>query len=277
MASRRPEHRGPATELYSSEGAVKYTKSSRITHVQTSLAKRCVELLALPSEQSSLILDVGCGTGLSGDVLTESGHHWIGMDISQAMLDEALDRDVAGDLANCDAGTGVPFRMGVFDGVISVSAIQWLCNADRSDHNPYKRLSAFFSSLYASLRKGGRAVLQFYPENAAQLELLTSSAMKSGFSGGLLVDYPNSAKAKKYFLWLTAGPPQKGLVQPKPLGTGSDSGVAVGNRKTDGKARQDSGPSKREWIISKKERRRNQGHDVRPNSKYTGRKRRTQF
>lgn len=29
--------------------------------------------------------------------------------------------------------------------------------------------------------------------------------MKSGFSGGLVVDYPNSAKAKKYFLVIEAG------------------------------------------------------------------------
>jgi len=35
--------------------------------------------------------------------------------------------------------------------------------------------------------------------------MITSAAMKSGFSGGLIVDYPNSAKAKKYFLVLEAG------------------------------------------------------------------------
>ena len=30
-----------------------------------------------------------------------------------------------------------------------------------------------------------------------QLELLTQQAMKCGFTGGLVVDYPNSTKAKK--------------------------------------------------------------------------------
>jgi 18S rRNA (guanine1575-N7)-methyltransferase len=30
--------------------------------------------------------------------------------------------------------------------------------------------------------------------------MITSAAMKSGFSGGLVVDYPNSTKAKKYYL-----------------------------------------------------------------------------
>ena len=32
-----------------------------------------------------------------------------------------------------------------------------------------------------------------------QLELITAQAMKAGFTGGLVVDYPNSTKAKKYF------------------------------------------------------------------------------
>ena len=29
--------------------------------------------------------------------------------------------------------------------------------------------------------------------------------MKSGFSGGLVIDYPNSSRAKKYYLVLEAG------------------------------------------------------------------------
>ena len=35
--------------------------------------------------------------------------------------------------------------------------------------------------------------------------MITHAAMKNGFTGGVLIDYPNSAKAKKYFLQLMAG------------------------------------------------------------------------
>jgi 18S rRNA (guanine1575-N7)-methyltransferase len=35
-------------------------------------------------------------------------------------------------------------------------------------------------------------------ENTQQMELLSSAALRAGFVGGVLVDYPNSAKAKKY-------------------------------------------------------------------------------
>ena len=35
-----------------------------------------------------------------------------------------------------------------------------------------------------------------------QMELITQQAMRAGFTGGVLVDYPNSTKAKKYEMLL---------------------------------------------------------------------------
>ena len=35
--------------------------------------------------------------------------------------------------------------------------------------------------------------------------MLTTSAMRAGFSGGLVVDFPHSTRAKKYFLVLMVG------------------------------------------------------------------------
>jgi 18S rRNA (guanine1575-N7)-methyltransferase len=67
---------------------------------------------------------------------------------------------VEGDVLLGDMGQGVPLRQGCFDGAISISAVQWLCNADRSSHEPRKRLKAFFESLYRCLARGARAVLQ---------------------------------------------------------------------------------------------------------------------
>jgi hypothetical protein len=37
---------------------------------------------------------------------------------------------------------------------------QWLCNADKSHHEPKRRLKRFFETLYSCLVRGGRAVLQ---------------------------------------------------------------------------------------------------------------------
>lgn len=49
------------------------------------MSERAIELLALP-DRPCFLLDLGCGSGLSGSVLEEQGHTWVGLDISQAML-----------------------------------------------------------------------------------------------------------------------------------------------------------------------------------------------
>lgn len=131
---------------------------------------------------------------------------WVGMDISHAMLDVAASREeVEGDLIHSDMGHGFGYRSGTFDGAVSISALQWLCSAEKKSQNPYKRLNKFFASLYACLIKGARCAFQFYPSGPEQVEMITSAAMKNGFTGGLIVDYPNSKKAKKYYLFLMAG------------------------------------------------------------------------
>ena len=48
------------------------------------------------------------------------------------MLDVAQERDVEGDVCLHDLGQGLPLRPGTFDGAISISAVQWLCNAVRA-------------------------------------------------------------------------------------------------------------------------------------------------
>ena len=130
---------------------------------------------------------------------------WLGCDISKAMLKVASEREVEGDVIHSDMGHGFGFRPGTFDGAVSISALQWLCSAEQKVQNPIRRLNTFFSSLYACLIKGARCAFQFYPSSPQQVEMITNAAMKNGFTGGLIVDFPNSKKAKKYFLFLMAG------------------------------------------------------------------------
>jgi 18S rRNA (guanine1575-N7)-methyltransferase len=272
----RPEHLAPPEIFYNEQEARKYTHNSRIIDIQMQMSERALELLLLPEDKPCYLLDVGCGSGLSGGVLDEQGHFWVGMDISSAMLDIALEREVEGDVLLTDMGQGCPFRAGTFDGVISVSALQWLCNADKSSHKPVQRLYKFFSTLYACLSRSARAVFQFYPENSEQMELVTAQAMKAGFYGGVVVDFPNSTKAKKFFLVLMTG---GSMPLPKGLGTEEDSkGVSyISKREHAKKARGKPLKKSREWILEKKERRRRQMKDVRADSKYTGRKRSGRF
>ena len=68
----RPEHTAPPDVFYNDTEARKYTTNSRIMNIQRQLTERAMELLCLPDDgQPKLLLDLGCGSGLSGETLEE--------------------------------------------------------------------------------------------------------------------------------------------------------------------------------------------------------------
>jgi 18S rRNA (guanine1575-N7)-methyltransferase len=74
----RPEESAPPEIFYNEVEARKYTENSRMVNIQTALTERALELLALPDDgEPKLLLDLGCGSGLSGEALSERGHIWI--------------------------------------------------------------------------------------------------------------------------------------------------------------------------------------------------------
>lgn len=313
----RPELTGHASLFYNEKEARKYDSSSRMVGVQREITERAIELLRLDSSQPALVLDVGCGSGLSGQVLEENGHVWVGCDVSRDMLKVAKERmdnqaedaknqrdgmrdanddsdeedqedaeESTGDLMHHDMGTGLPFRPATFDACISISALQWLCYSNTAQQNPRRRLTRFFSSLYTVLKRGGRAVLQFYPETAEQAVLISETATAVGFAGGVVVDYPNSAKAKKHYLVLSF---DRSSVQKKHAAAGAGLETALGGRQhvdvvgaSSGKKgkkppRKKKGVKTKEWIVHKKATQRKKGKDVRPDSKFTARRRPHKF
>ena len=246
------------------------------------MAERCVEILAIPEDKPCLILDIGCGSGLSGSVLTDHGYNWIGVDISTSMLEVARDNEVEGDLINLDIGQGFSFRPGSFDYAISVSALQWLCIAEKASYNVNRRLKSFFVSLYKCLAIGARCAFQFYPANPEQINLITKAALENGFTGGVVVDFPHSTKKKKYYLFLQAGftkesieDVMKAIPKNEIEEDEKDEKVYVikERRKLKRQKYHESKFKSREWILKKKSRQRKQGKDVRPDTKFTGRRR----
>ncbi|KAF2105263.1 williams Beuren syndrome chromosome region 22 protein-like protein [Lophiotrema nucula] len=278
----RPEDTLPPDLFYNDSESRKYTTSSRIQKIQSDMTRRALALLSLSSP--SLVLDIGCGSGLSGEILSQADdegtpggpHVWVGFDISASMLGVALEKEVEGDLLLADAGQGVPFRAGTFDAAISISAIQWLCNAESSEDSPAGRLSRFFNGLYASLRRGGRAVCQFYPKNNEQKKMVSSAAVRAGFGAGLLEDDPGTKNAKTYLVLTVGGGDLDGDITGVVRGM---EGVDVMDqrRKAKSKKRAEDTRGSRAWIMNKKEKMERQGRVVKASSKYTGRKRRIAF
>mmetsp|Transcript_1078 Transcript_1078/g.1574 ORF Transcript_1078/g.1574 Transcript_1078/m.1574 type:complete len:201 (+) Transcript_1078:174-776(+) len=188
----RPELTGHASLFYNSKEARKYDSSSRMIGVQREITERAIELLRLhETSEPRLVLDIGCGSGLSGKVLEEKGHVWIGCDVSRDMLDVANERierkrkkenndkggmdsedeeesedeemedgergkvELAstGDLMHHDMGTGLPFRPATFDACISISALQWLCYSNAKGQIPKKTSHEILFIIVSSFEK----------------------------------------------------------------------------------------------------------------------------
>jgi len=193
----------------------------------------------------------------------------------------ALERQVEGDLFLQDIGQGMGLRPGSVDGAISISVLQWLFTSPTSSplDNPPARLNRFFTALYACLRNPSRAVFQFYPETYDQIHLITSIARRAGFGGGIVIDYPNSKKARKVFLVLMVGSGRYASLgsgtngmevdgeengMPRALGDGDDTEGKLEARRVAFERRREKAskikirkgqkpPKDRDWILKKKE------------------------
>ena len=128
-------------DITSRLSSTKAFSSTRIQQIQADMTYRALELLSMPPGQPAFLLDIGCGSGLSGEILDDEGYIWAGVDIAPSMLGEffflfrlprgkydnieiqfveevALEREVEGDLFLQDIGQGFGFRPGSFDGAI---------------------------------------------------------------------------------------------------------------------------------------------------------------
>ena len=121
------------------------------------------------------------------------------------------------------------------------------------------------------MKKGGKFVAQFYPKNDEQIEQILGAAKVAGFSGGLVIDDPESKKNKKYYLVLSSGSTERGE-QVNLDGVKMDADL-VAKRERKKKLVE----SRKDYINRKKEVMKKRGRKVALDSKFTGRKRRTRF
>ena len=131
--------------------------------IQSQMTTRALQLLALPDNEPKLLLDIGCGSGLSGQVIEQAGHFWIGFDIRFAALIPANQcfGKPGNKMATWSCKTWEKAAhfdqeplmepLGTLKLRSSISALQWLCNIDKAWHKPQKRLKIFFETLYQCL------------------------------------------------------------------------------------------------------------------------------
>lgn len=191
---RKPEQSGASASAHYSQGEERrYTAQN--AEVQHELARCCLWHLQAASESARsgvplLLLDLGCGSGLSTDILRAAGHAVVGLDVAHHML-QLQSVEQRGLLIESNMGGSLPVRCeGCFDGAVSVSALQWLAAEGQRK---------MFESLRAALCPGAVAVFQFYP-TPSQAQVAAEAAADAGLLARLVVDVPHPTRAIKLFL-----------------------------------------------------------------------------
>jgi len=154
-----------------------------------------------------LILDLGCGTGYSSEVLLENGHRVIGIDILNDMIIKARNKKsffqnhnnlelVLADINH------LPLKSKSIDHIISISGYNFITYNKNSVKDKIKTVNNTAKYLHRVLRKEtGRIIIEFYPKDDEELDLFVSSFKKNGFDGYLIKSKPNQ-KAGQTFLSL---------------------------------------------------------------------------
>ncbi|MFH0922596.1 MAG: class I SAM-dependent methyltransferase, partial [Candidatus Micrarchaeota archaeon] len=136
------------------------------------------------------VLDAGCGSGFSLEILREIGYSCAGFDVSPAMVSLAKKK---GFVAKVGDLRKIPFPKASFDAIVSISALQWI------DLNEASVVASEFRRV---LKSNGRAVIQFYPESEKQLMDWAKAFKTARFSVVVTQEGLDSPRKRKVFLLL---------------------------------------------------------------------------
>lgn len=193
-------------DFYTEEEANRYNQNNNMKKIQQELTKISLELSKPISDKKSInILDVGCGTGFSLELLKELGYLNIkGIDPSKEMISLAkvkkLDVKIGGfeDLSKINEK---------FDLIISISAFQWILSKKKEIEvkNIVKKVGKNLEKL---LLKKGVCIIQFYPSciqgllEKEVLKVIESSFKRVGFLVDIFIYKEESVKKRKIFFIL---------------------------------------------------------------------------
>ncbi len=186
---RPEEYLGDPHFYYTDEEVEKYARSGGMRRAQEKIAYRVLELLEL--EPGKSLLDIGSGPGYTADVYRSEGYNVTCMDLIPKMIDKAKEKGFevyVGDMRDIEK----LFEGRKFDGVVSVSALQWI-----KDKQEIQRVAR---GIYSVLNKDGSLVIQFYPKSEQELKETASIFTQNGFHGQIIIDWPNIPKNRKTYL-----------------------------------------------------------------------------
>jgi cyclopropane fatty-acyl-phospholipid synthase-like methyltransferase len=190
VKNERPEeYSGNPYSYYTDEEVDKYARSGGMRRAQEKIAYRVLELLELGKGNS--LLDLGSGPGYTAEIYRSEGYNVTCMDLIPKMTEKAKEKGFnvyVGDMRQ----VGGIFSGQKFDGVVSVSALQWI-----KDKREIQKIA---QGIYSILNKDGALVIQFYPKSEQELKKTASVFTKNGFHGQIITDWPDIPKNRTIYL-----------------------------------------------------------------------------
>jgi len=154
---------------------------------------------------SFLILDLGCGTGFSSEILIENGFKVIGIDILPDMILKArekkknLKEKKNFELILADINY-LPIKANIIDHVISISSYNFITYGKENYGEKVKLLGETAKYLNKILKKRGRIIIEFYPKDDHELDIFNKSFINNGFEGFMVKNNPMQKSGQTFLL-----------------------------------------------------------------------------
>ncbi|MFW9988759.1 MAG: class I SAM-dependent methyltransferase [Candidatus Odinarchaeota archaeon] len=203
-------------EDYLSEKAEEYNNSKWMKRNQNKTTLKTIEYLYdrrldsdtkdfIISRDSHLILDLGCGTGFSSEILIQNGFRVIGIDILNDMLLKAREKKkIIKNYNNLELILAdinhLPFKMNTIDFIISISSYNFITYGLEKYGEKVKLLNDTAQYLHRILKKNGRIIIEFYPQNENELKMFNNSFINNNFEGYMVKSNPNQKSGQTFLL-----------------------------------------------------------------------------
>jgi len=151
------------------------------------------------------IVDLGCGTGFSTEILLERGFKVIGIDVLYDMLSKVktkknyMKNQNNLELILADINY-LPLRNSSINHALSISAYNFITYKAESIRDKKKIANNTAKHLHKLMKSNGRIIIEFYPKDDNELEIFTSSFNTNGFSGFVIKQNPNQKSGQTFLL-----------------------------------------------------------------------------
>lgn len=157
------------------------------------------------------VLDLGCGTGFSSEMLAIQGFNVVGIEILTDMVAHLKHKlkskflEIRKKLNFILADINhLPIRAFSINHIFSISAYNFITHGVNTLKDKMRIVNNSTKSLYRILKPNGRVIIEFYPQDEKELNLFVSTFKNNNFNGYYLKDNPNQ-KAGQTFLLLKKG------------------------------------------------------------------------